>query len=67
VNIQLHVVTCPIYPNESIRDMLLHRLYYLIGCNCHTAVPGGRSSNWKSPAAARHMLSRWKCNVVNKS
>jgi len=24
------------YPNKSIRDMLLHRLYYL-GCNCHTA------------------------------
>jgi len=27
VNIQLNTVTCPTYPDESIRDMLLHRLY----------------------------------------
>jgi len=29
VNIQLNIVTCPTYPDKFIRDMLLHRLYYL--------------------------------------
>ena len=27
VNILLNKVTCPTYPDEFIRDMLLHRLY----------------------------------------
>jgi len=27
VNIQQNIVTCPTYPDEFIRDMLLHRLY----------------------------------------
>jgi len=26
VNIQLNIVTCPMYPDKFIRDMLLHRL-----------------------------------------
>ena len=28
VNIQLHIVACPMYPDKFIRDMLLHPLYY---------------------------------------
>jgi len=28
VNIQLNIVKYPIYPDELIQDMLLHRLYH---------------------------------------
>ena len=37
VNIQLNAVTCPTYPEKFQRDMLLHRLYYSLGCYSHTA------------------------------
>jgi len=37
VNIQLNIVICPTYPDKFTQDMLLHRLYYFTGCNCHTA------------------------------
>jgi len=29
VNTQLNIVTCPMYPDKFIRDMLSHRLYYI--------------------------------------
>ena len=37
VNIQLHVVACPAYPDKFMRDMFSHHLYTTLGCNCHTA------------------------------
>jgi len=35
VNIQLNIVTCPMYPDKFIQDLLLIRLCTALGCNYH--------------------------------
>jgi len=53
VNTQLNrpIVKCPTYPDKFIRDMLLHRLFDFIGCNCHTACSAGFPRNLSVPWA----------------